>query len=402
MRRAVLRLLGELQVPLNAQVNTSAEPSPTPGRSYSLNTSSSNSTPQTPGSAAAGDAQQLPEGTILPPGLSVASFTAAHTTEDQASMDAIVSADNARRRQRHQWAYEESSRTNTRMLTAGHQPALLPAPSAEADAGAAAAAGGATEARREGHPALVITLPDDGGASSRRIRRTQPLPVLRSSQAPGAVRLHTPKSALYYPPGRSLPLSAAERRLMSAGAPPQTIAAHTRFAPADAPHSGAESPSTLASTPSRLLSESPRGADAQRARAAGGGGDAAPRLASESPGGVAQIGGVGVMRDVASPSPAALSGVAPIMTWGEVGATPMVLDELDLLHGSNGSGGGARGILRGGRSTKELAADKARRELAGARSASASLEHRAPAAVQPGWTHSGCARPLRPFTAAPR
>lgn len=408
-----------VQVPLNAKVSSSSEPSPTPDLSQAgLPTALSNATPMSPVPNAPDKSPSLPEGTILAPSQDVASFTAKHTTEDQASLDVIMEAENARRRMRHRWAYEESDRTNAHLLDSGHQPGLLlcapPSSTAASSSDAPEGPTSAEEVRSLGEQsqagsqpaALVITLPDDGGTPRRRVRRAHPMPVLHTSHAappsraalaaakalrakarvqaqaqanPHSALLHTAKSALYYAPGRSLPLSLQEQRLMSAGAPPQTIAAHTRFPssePGPGDRSGSETPSTLACTPSGVYSESP----ASRA-----GGSEDPHLrngdVAQSSGAaqgqqvgsdeavIAQIGGGPGMGAVVTPSPANLGDAAPIMTWGEVAGTPMVLDEKDTFQGEElrdllASG---RGVLRGPRSVKESAADKARKELAQAR-----------------------------------
>jgi hypothetical protein len=414
-----------MQVPLNAQVNSSSEPSPTPERSQSgsMHTSSSNATPASP--AAVDQSALLPEGTILPPEQNVSAFTAGHTTEDQASMDAIIEADNARRRRRHQWAYEESDRTNAHLLKAGHMPGLIAAAPPQTSAaepsgtpaaiteGSSATLADGTASSTSQQPAqiqrfpsaLVITLPDDGGAPRHRTRRAPPMPVLRSTHAttpsksaiaaakvmrakaqvqahvranPQAALLHSAKSALYYPPSEHLPLSANERRLMSAGAPPQTIAAHTRFpSSSEAAHggrAGSESPSPLASTPSGVYSESPASssgvaedgivkANSTAAQSQHGGN--AQGLHEVLASNVTQIGGGPRMGTVVTPSPAHMGVAAPIMTWGEVAGTPMVLDE-DDLHGEEAAKGRVtpRGVLQGPRSVKETAADIARKELA--------------------------------------
>lgn len=81
---------------------------------------------------------------------------------------------------------------------------------------------------------------------------------------------------------------------------------------------------------------------------------------------VTQIGGSCGMGPVATPSPAGLGAAAPIMTWGEVAGTPMVLDEEDLFQGEGAGrvGVSSRGVLQGPRSVKETAAETARKELA--------------------------------------
>eukprot|EP00892_Ulva_mutabilis_P006192 jgi/Ulvmu1/3945/UM018_0168.1 len=369
-RNIVLRRAG-FSVPLNAELPApTSDPTPTPTRS----TSHSNATPSpspspspAPCSASGSKSQQLPEGAIMPPSMPLQRFTTAHNTEDHASMEDIVSADNARRRVRYAWAYEESDRTNADMLAQGHQPPLLTACNASAEVAPQAI----------GRPtALLISLPDDGGGTAnatlaRRARRMlaprtagsvggglQTTPPKSQPQKPPAGGLHAPKSALYYPPAGNLPLSAAERRQMAAGAPPATVATNTRFrsapggAAADSGSSGAAaSPSTMAGTPTSALTSRDSSAAPSPQRGDGAG---VPALE-------AQIGaGSAPRHGVATPSPSPSGhGSAPPMTWGEVGATPMVL-------GSDG-GGGTPGAMPAWRHAKEAAADKARREMAASR-----------------------------------
>lgn len=301
-------------------------------------------------------------------------------------MEDIVDADNARRRVRYAWAYEESHRTNADMLARGHQPPLLTACNASAAPTPSPVAARPT--------ALLISLPDDGGGTAnatlaRRARRMlaprtpgsvggglQTTPPKQPRQKPAAAAppaapaapsggLHTPDSALYYPPSGNLPLSQAERQQMAAGAPPTTVMANTRFRSstdgASAGGSVSGSPSTLAGTPTSSL-------------ASHGAGPSTPSTGGTGVGAVAlepQIGGAAPRHAVATPSPA--PGGAPPMTWGEVGATPMAL-------GADGDSGGGGGALPARRVVKEAAAEKARREMASSRARDL---QRAPSAQTP-------------------
>lgn len=261
-----------VQIPLDARPpgagGAAATPTPTGLSGASVRSSRS----AADSAAAGGGAAHLPEGAVLPPHVSVEDFAAAHTTEDQQSVEDIFAADDARRRERTAWLFKESARTDAQTRPARER---LTAPSAT-----------------------------DGYGTS--------------GQAPSTLIgwRHTPHSALYFNPAAGTrEASAAERALMPIGAAPQTLARNTRFRSAgDGGGSGTATPATLIDTDA--LSPS-----------AGSSAPGAPPGSDATPAGAEpQIGGGHGYRRIPTPSPSPAMLGGGVMTWGELDGTPVVLE----------------------------------------------------------------------------
>jgi hypothetical protein len=303
----------EMQVPLNAKppsseaIGTSVTGTPYTNASVRSSRSAAASEPSRNG---------LPEGAVLAPSYTVGEFAAQHTTEDQESIEEIFAAEASRRNARYAWVHSESRRTDSQTR-----------PAAERNTEAAATDGFGT-----------------------------------SGQKPGTLIgwHHVPKSHLYYMPEGSLDLSVAERALLPIGEAPATHPENTRFrseaevsagsaadaTPSTVPDTNAISP-TVSSSGSRGVTE-----------------------AGQTPGGevVAQIGGLRGYTKVATPMPSpGILGGAPMMTWGELGGTPMVLDNETPGPGGGLKETGGKPFVGAKLSKQELAARKATRAMAGAR-----------------------------------
>ena len=313
-----------LQVPLHARIaeqieaETTRRTGGTPAAGASVRSSRSPAPPRR-----TSNANDLPDGAVLPPPQTVADFAAAHTTEDQASMEEIFASEAARRRERLQWMYQESARTNAQAAPDASR--ALEAP----DVATGVAKGGSVRSASNAH---------------------QP-PLLQWR--------HTAKSHLYHAPETHLALSSAERALMPTGAPPATVAQNTRFRSDD--DNAATLGGAVGATPSTIPST-----------------NLSPTSSSALPDtdsalGEPQIGGAqfrGYNR-LATPSPSPGMLGAPIMTWGEVAGTPQRLpgDTPAVTAGANDGtaavdGASGRDFIGAELSQQERAARAASRQMA--------------------------------------
>jgi hypothetical protein len=297
-----------VQVPLDAQLAAPGRHSGTPSATSTPSASvRSSSSPAPSGRAAPSHA--LPEGAVLPPPHSLGAFAATHTTEDQASLEQIFADEAVRRRARNAWVFSESERTNAQAHPVSERPLALPSPT---DGFGTSGCG----------PSTLIGWH------------------------------HTPQSALYYPPEGSRALSAAERALMPTGAAPETFARNTRFRAADADTGGTVGGGSMASpstVPSTELSPA-SSLHLERGTTPG-----------RIPEGVPQMGNLRGYSVVATPSPSPGMVGEPIMTWGEVAATPVLLDGGDR---EEGWGHGGKPFLGAERSRQDTAARQVSRTLA--------------------------------------
>jgi protein DGCR14 len=304
-RNITLRRAG-YSVPLHAKLVEPPQTGSTTRSGTGLASASVRSS-HSPAPSQQGSAQALPAGAVMPPPFSVASFAAAHTTEDQASLEEIFTAEAARRRERLAWMYAESVRTEAQAK-----------PAAERLAGA------------------------QGGAAA------QPAQVAWH---------HTPKSALYIIPDQHLELSSAERALMPTGDAPATIARNTRFRSADKER-GAGAAGGSVATPSTIPSTelSPTSSAAAEGSTRGG-----------RAGGEPQIGGGRGYTRLSTPSPSPGMAGTPIMTWGEVAGTPQQLAGDTPASGAHGDEGGGRAFIGAELSKAERVARSASRAMASQR-----------------------------------
>jgi protein DGCR14 len=302
-----------MQVPLNAKLSSAEGVGTTPtGTPHTLGSVHSNHSTAAPEPSTKDD---LPKGAILAPFHTVGEFAARHTSDDQQSIEEIFAADASRRKVRYAWAHSESRRTDVQTR-----------PAVERITGAAVTDGFGTAGQK---PSTLIGWH------------------------------HVPKSHLFYTPEDSLELSAAEKSLMPIGEAPVTHARNTRFPSKVEEATGVSVEATPSTIPDTISASPTASSSGGRGMSEAG---QTPRSAK-----VAQIGGLRGYTSVATPTPSpAMLGVAPMMTWGELDGTPMVLDR-EIPGAGNIEDMGGKPFVGAQLSKRELAARKATRNVAGAR-----------------------------------